>query len=209
MLFRIMTNYAINRMNDDAEEFVMEVFRLFDYKLRNGIYFDIQSNNFTLNNFRDYVFIGLKVKKLKWTDDFIKKYSPHLPEGLRKNEMNLSMAKLYFEKGKMERALELVSKVKADNYVYYVDRARLGMKIFYETGMYAEGYDEAGRLKKYMRNHSEIPASHQTTIKRFIKNYIFILGISQKPKKERIKALRLHKEKTTHEWIKEKVEELV
>ena len=209
MIFRMLINYAINRMNDDAGEFAKEVFKLFDYKLRNGLIYDIQTDNFNINSFRDYVFIGLKVRKLKWTEDFIRRYSAYLPGDRKENELALSMAKVYFEKGNMEKALELANKVKAENFIYYIDKSRLRMKIFFESGMHDDGYVEIDRVKKYVSTHPEIPASHQRTIARFLKNYRFILGLTQKPKKDRREAVRRHKEKTTHEWFKKKIKELV
>ena len=208
-VLKVMTNHCINRMNIGEEEYVAEVFYLFKKKLELGLFDDLKKFTFPLNNFRDYVFIGIKMKDLKWTENFIRKYSHFLPAEQKENELNLSLAKIDFEKGKFEKSLELVNKVNAENYIYYIDKSRLRMKNFFELGMLDEGYEELSKHAQYLKNRPDIPLSHLNTGKQFMNNYKFILKMSGKAKDQRKEMADLDPHTPKKDWFGEKVREMV
>ena len=76
-MYKLMTSYCILRLNQGNVKFRTELFELYNEILKGKFYFDI-NNVFPSNTFRNYVLIGIFLKKKKWTEDFIRKYSPHL-----------------------------------------------------------------------------------------------------------------------------------
>ncbi len=56
--------------------FYYEVLEIVNEKLSSGYFEELKENNLPVNNFRDYVIIGLRVGNLNWFKTFIEKYSP-------------------------------------------------------------------------------------------------------------------------------------
>jgi hypothetical protein len=106
MLYQILINYCIERTNMNDREYYGELFELYNRKLEDGLFQDLQVGNFPINNFRDYVFVALQLGKIDWIRGFIEKYSPELPENIRKDEINLSYGIVYYHESDNKKALE-------------------------------------------------------------------------------------------------------
>jgi hypothetical protein len=186
---------------------------LYNEKLSQGLFADLQKGIYLSNNFRDYVYIGLAIKKPEWVVDLVNKYYNELPEEFREDEIKLYFAKLDISKNNYEKSLLNLNDIKDTNYLVYMDSSTLKLCCYYELGMYEEAYLELDKLKHYIRNHKEIPKVHYSFNAVFIQIYHKLLKIVTEPHKEKDIGY-LEKELyslgvvTKKEWLLEKILEI-
>lgn len=207
--YQQMISYCIIRQNSGIKKFQYELFGLYNEKLEQGLYSEFRVNQFPVNTFRDFVFIGLEIKKYSWVENFIKKYSHELPEEIREDEVNLSNAKLHFSERHFEKAINLLNKVKGGNYIHYNDTGVLKLCCYYELDRIEESYFLLDKLKHYLRNHKEIPKVHLNPVKNFINVYQKIINLKSRPGKSDTgfleNEIRSYNKITKREWLLNKI----
>lgn len=204
--------YSTHRQNMGLKKFKDELFRLYNEKLESGFYSDFSENIYPLNNFRDYVFIGLEVKQKEWVIDFINKYSKYLPDAVRDNEIGLSFSKVSFESRNFEDSLRHIEGIRPTNFLHYFDASMLKLCNYYELDMIEEAYSEIDKFKHYIRSHSEIPKLHKNNSLNFTRFYPLLLKAKTNPDFDEIGALK-NKLKTypsilKRPWLNSKILEL-
>ncbi|MCX6161084.1 MAG: hypothetical protein NTV87_07085 [Ignavibacteriae bacterium] len=70
-----MISRLLDKVNSGKPEFLKELFMLYNIKLKLGLYNELRVIRYPSLAFRDYIIVGLKLKKNKWVENFIKKYS--------------------------------------------------------------------------------------------------------------------------------------
>jgi hypothetical protein len=207
-MYQLMINYCIEQTNRRVIKYYSELFEIYNEKLKQNLFQDLKVGNFPINNFRDYIFVSLKLNKLDWAKWFIENYSQHLASDQRDDEVNLSYAKIMFEKSQFQQSLETVSKVKGENYLHYTDSSMLKMKLFYELSMFEDGFEEIDRFTHYLRNHNEIPKVFNKSISAFAKRYKLLLKAKTDPSEKNIERLMMEKEQfNLYDWFKDKITE--
>ncbi|MBS1517317.1 MAG: hypothetical protein JSS91_04450 [Bacteroidetes bacterium] len=187
--YMIFIYYCTRKQNLGDKKFYPELFKLYNEKLDSGFYSDFKENIYPVNNFRDYVYIGLVIEKPDWVLNFIKKYSHLLPKKIRENEINLSYSKLEFYRKNYAKSLESVLMVKPGNYLHYLDSAMMRMTNFYELDQIEEAYFEIDKLRHYVRNHKEIPKIHRQYNLNFAKIYNNLLKLKTDYNKKNLISL--------------------
>jgi hypothetical protein len=209
--YKKMTNYCILRQNQGVKTFNIELFNLYNEMLKQKIYLD-HKNEFSQTTFRNYVLIGIILRKIKWTENFIKKHSVELPEEIRKDEINLSYSKLFFSLKNYEKSLQYISGLKNLNTLHYSDSAILKLCNYYETGKFEEAYSETDKFRHYIRNHIEMPKIHKEYALNFLKIYKMLLkiktGVNKKDLYQTEDAMKKLKLKSRASWLTEKISEL-
>lgn len=207
--YKTMINYCIIRQNLGIKKFQYELFELYNDKLEQGLYSELRAQMFPVNIFRDYVYIGLQIRRYKWVEDFINRYSKELPKETREDEINLSYAKLYFDNSHFEKSLERIYKVRGINYLHYGDSSVLKLCCYYELGRYEESFFEIDKFRHYLKNHNEIPKIHKDFFSNFLSAYTQIVLKKSKPLKSDLglleKKINQYKEISKKAWLLEKV----
>ena len=202
----------MRKQNKGSKKFQQELFDLYNEKLSQGLYSDLQNPIYVLNNFRDYVYIGLALKKYKWVEDFISKYSKELPAEFRDDEVNLSYAKLYIAYRHFEKSLSNLKEIRTVNYLLYLDSSVFKLCCYYELGKLEEAFLEIDKIRHYLRNHKEIPDVHKEPGLHFVRIYQKLLKANSMP--EKTEAGYLEKEVmrimsiSRKDWLVEKIAEL-
>ena len=213
LFYQLLINYCIERTNKNEPEYYKELFRLYNRKLSEGLFQDLQVGNFPINNFRDYIFVALQLGKLEWIKWFIEKYSIHLPTNVRDDEINLSYGIVYYHESDHRMALEFLNKVAGDNYIHYMDSKYYKLRLYYETESYEEAILEIDNYKHYLRSHKEIPDTFAKPYKIFIKEYNVLLNskLKSKPEEAAILAEQIKAKAITprRRWILNKLNELI
>jgi hypothetical protein len=73
-IFSNMISRLFLKVNSGKPEYLKDVFKLYNIKLKLGLYSELKFIRYPANAFRDYIVVGLRLKKYKWVEDFIKKY---------------------------------------------------------------------------------------------------------------------------------------
>lgn len=210
-LYKKLTNYCILRQNQGIKKFQKELFDLYNEQLKLGHYPE-NKKLFPSTTFRNFVLIGIILKKLKWTEEFIKKYSVFLPEENREDEIKLSYSKLFFSSKNYKRSLEFLSGFKGNHYMYYCDASILKLCTYYETEKYEEAFSEMDKLKHYLRNHTEVPEIQMEYFLNFLRIYHLLIkiktGVNKKDLFELETQMKKKKLRSRENWLEEKISEL-
>jgi hypothetical protein len=212
-IFNHLINFCIRKLNLGFKEYRNDLFELYNEKLDQNLISDLKSTVYLFNYFREYVYIGISLKKYAWVENFISKYSHELPDEMREDETGLSYAKLDLAKGKFERSLKNLLNIKPTYYLLYIDSSLIRLCNHYELKNYEEAFLELDRLKHYLRNHKEIPKVHLTTNGNFVRIYQKLLRYITDPEKNEIgyfeKDVRTMEMVAKKDWLLEKISELV
>ena len=204
-------NRQIDQISLGNHRFLRTVFEIIKKKISAGYDSELRRINYPVNNFRDYVIIGIRVKELDWVKEFIRVYSYVLPEKHRTAEKNLALARVLQAEGNNKDALDLLKRIRIGHYLNYIDRFSIRSRALYETGKYLELHEELERATLYLEKHANIPSA--------IRNgYVSSIGILKhilKYKEGRISRHELkmifRKQKIAHaeSWVSEKLREII
>lgn len=212
-IFSNMISRLFLKVNAGKPEYLKDVFRLYNIKLKLGLYSELKFIRYPANAFRDYIVVGLRLKRYKWVEEFIKKYSCELPEEIRKDEVNMAYARLYFFKGEYQNTIEMLTRGKSSNYLFNLDVSRLKLRIYYEISEFDEAFLEIDRLKHYMKNNiKRIARTVRQYNKEFLDFYNMLLKIKLSPDKNELSYVKqkISESKTlvTKVWFTEKISEM-
>lgn len=210
-VYKYLIYYSANRQNMGEKKFQQELFLLFNEKLKSGFVSDFSENIYPLNNFRDYVFIGIEVNQLEWVRNFIRDYSKYLPEHLRDNEVRISYSKVFFESGEFDKSLEYLENVKPSNFLHYFDTSVTRLCCYYEIGNSEDALSEIDKLRHYIRGHLEVPKIHKIYTSNFTKIYGKLLKARLDPDFEDIEQLNdeilRNSQVSKRKWLIKKITE--
>jgi hypothetical protein len=213
MAYQLLTNYCIEKTNKNEPSYYGELFEIYNQKLDERIFQDLQVGNFPINNFRDYIFVALQLGKISWIKDFISKYSYLLPESVRDDEINLSYGIVYYHESDSAKALEYLNRVAGDNYIHYTDSKYYKLRLYYEKSMYEEAFLEIDNYRQYIRSHKEIPEQFKKNFTAFIREYTKLLKMRTKDDKEAASVLKKEllslPQTGRRKWIISRLEEIV
>lgn len=178
-IYVMFITYCINQTHFNKPEFYKYLFTIINEKLRDGYFSELKENNFPVNNFRDYVFIGLRVGETEWVRDFIKNYSSLLPSRYRKDDVLIAESLIALNEQKFEDALSYLSKVKKKNYLHYTDSSFYKLRAFYELCYFDEALNEVDRIRKYLNTNSEIPSIFINKYSSYLKDIEVLIKYSE------------------------------
>lgn len=156
-VYLLFITYCINQTHFRKPGFYKHLFRIIREKLNDGYFTELTENNFPVNNFRDYVFIGLRVGEIEWVRSFVKNYSHYLPPEYRRDDVLIAEGLIAEKERKYEEALMILNKVRKKNYLHYTDSSFNKLKAYYELRYYVEALVEIERIKKYFKSNKNIP----------------------------------------------------
>ncbi len=174
-IYMMFIYYCTHKQNQGVKKFVNELFALYNEKLKSGYTSDFRANSYPLNNFRDYVLIGLELKEFEWVENFLKEYSDFLPEETRFEEVAISKAKVRVAHSDFGEALKELAGTKPSNFIHYLDISTIRLVCYFELEMIEEAYAEMDKFRHYLRNHKEVPKIHKMYATNFLKFYSLLL----------------------------------
>lgn len=213
MMYQILINYCIDRTNINDRQYYKDLFGLYNRKLNDGLFQDLQVGNFPINNFRDYIFVALQLEKLDWIKWFIEKYSKELPQKVRDDEINLSWGIVYYHEQDYAKALEYLNRVAGDNYIHYSDSKYYKMRLYYETEDFENALMEIDNYKHYHRTHKEIPDTFKRNYKFFLNDFTRLMNVKLKGGREDAELLKhdlINKAQSPRRmWVIRKLDEML
>jgi len=209
--------YMISRYfmisNSGKPEVLKDVFKLYNIKLKIGLYSELNEIRYPSTAYRDYIVVGLKLKKYRWVKDFIEKYSGELPKEIRNDEINMAYARLYLFKKEYDNALKYLNELKTSNYLYLLDASRIKLRIHFDKSNFDDAFLEIDRVKYYIKNNSrKIALSVRKYSLLFIDIYSDLLRLKLNSDKTGIDFLtdKILKNPSlvSKEWFNEKIREM-
>ncbi|HEX2786764.1 MAG TPA: hypothetical protein VHP32_02585 [Ignavibacteria bacterium] len=116
----------------------------------------IMYNKIFAADFNCIVLVGLHLEKYDWLENFIYKYGSYLDKEIRKDLVNLALARLHFRKNDFEKAISFASKVKSSSPIYYVNINFIFGKSFFEQNDIKSLEYILDNLKHYKSRNKQI-----------------------------------------------------
>ena len=184
-------NYCIRRLNAGEESYFREAFELY----RQGIEEKILFINNTIDPylFRNVTSAGLKLKELKWVDDFIHNYKDYLDKQHRENFFKYNLARLRLEQRDYNAAMELLAQTDFDDVLVQMNAKTLLLKIYYELDEFNALESLLESMRTYL-NRKELVGSYRLNYQNIIRYTKKLVRLNPYDKEKREK---LRKELST------------
>ncbi|MFZ1323296.1 MAG: hypothetical protein WAT71_17205 [Ignavibacteria bacterium] len=213
-IFNHLTSYCVNKLvGKDKSDFEKEGLDVYKKMLENNAYSMSESEYMQPLMYRNiYQFCNV-TKDSKWFKIFIDEYSFTLDPEYRKDLSNMAYAYYFFMIKKFEKALEMISGIRGEFFLFKSDLKNLSLKIYYEVGYIEQAYSLVDAHRHFLANSKEISAFHKDAGNKFLKYYNTLLKIKCNQSKEDpglIKSKLIKEEKIASKvWLIEKADELI
>ncbi len=195
-----------------SREDLMEVYEL----MISEATFSVTKKKFIQANlFRNIFYTALLLKRIKWAENFADKYSEFLLPEQRPDMINYTGSMLYFERGKYEEALELVSRINYSFFVFKYDAKILMIKIHYELNSYEPALSLIDSFSHFLANNQNVSKTFKEPFMIFLKYIKELIKLKTKHVKvNKLNVIEVLKKAETMEhfmskkWIIEKLKEL-
>lgn len=213
-LSTILIQYCLskNRVLSTESKYNKELFDIYILIIENEYYKSTYSDFFPVQLFRNIILMGIRLKKYKWTEDFINSKRKKLHPEQRKNMYHYSYAKLYFERGVYRKALTEFNKIILSSSIFKVDIRNMMLKTYYELNLTESAYSLIDSYKHFLRNDKTISVERKSSYRSFVIITQKLLEARETGKKPLLTYIegRLKEKKNIfdRQWLNEKVFEL-
>ena len=192
----------LNISDEEVARETLEWFKYLEKKnillLRNGLIYD--------SLMRTVINHSVKLKEVRFAEEFLNKYAGRLPAESRDNTFNYCMAMIHFGKGEFGKSLECLAKLRGDKLSYKYITKKLYLRIYYELNDYESflyALDTFAHFKKRNKLTNDARAIAFDEFGRNVRS-LFRLRNSY----DKFEAAKLRKEAGDQIWFIEKLDEL-
>jgi hypothetical protein len=209
-----LVNYChfIEPGSEKYDKFNNELFDLYNEMLHNNYYQNKKISYLRNEIYRNMLFLGLQLKKVKWVENFILTYSSRLHKSDKDNMMNLAYAYLFYENGEYMQSWKYFNKIKIDFFIYKYDIKNYALKIYFEMGYFDEALTLCENYKKFLVRNELVSDFDKTRIRNFISYFskLILFKVGQLPLKHFStyrKRLELINDTMSRNWLLQKYDE--
>lgn len=156
LVYAELYNYSKLKYIDGKEYFRKENAEIMKLMLSKKIY-PKEDNYMSINTFINIVSDGLKDKEFKWVEEFIRKYKTQIEPGRRENVNNYCLGLIHYKKREFDKAVTFLSKVKTDDFYFYLSVKNQLLKIFCEKNETELVLNTIDAFKHYLASKDMIP----------------------------------------------------
>lgn len=147
-------NYCIKKINTGQQQFLQEIFELYNTLLERGIIFI--NGELSQWDYKNMVTVGTRLKEFDRTLDLINRYKDHLPEADRENAFNYNLANYYYSNKQYDEALKLLRDVQYTDVYYGLGARSLLLKVYYEAAEFDPLYSLCDSFKIYLKRNDQV-----------------------------------------------------
>jgi hypothetical protein len=133
-----------------------EEFEIFKKMFEHDAYSVSEKEFLSVLLYRNIMNMAISLGEYDWFENFIKDFTPKLKSEFRENMENLARANLFFENGKFEEALQCISKIPYDVFIYKVDIKNLMLRIYYELDLFEAAFSMINAFRNFLATTDEI-----------------------------------------------------
>lgn len=208
--FNFLIDFNAYKQNLGKGSAGKELFSLINMKIESGLFAE-EITIETSSLFMVSVMIALPLNKFEWTEKFIEKYGPYLPENTRDNSIFLSKAFLEFHKNNFTSCEKYSEMVYRSDPFFYVNATKLKLQSCYELNKSEECYVVLKRFNEYLRKHKDSEDIHIRFAKEYCSGFSLLIKFKENPtEKNHVKISMEIKNKKliTEDWFTDKISEL-
>lgn len=207
IIYKILSNYAVERSEKGMTEFQKEILSL---------NLEIIKKNLVEQYISPFLFVNiitlsLKFKRIRQLDKFIKENSDRLNPEIKDTVLSYCNSYLAFYQKNYDYALSHLSKINFDHYQLRFQIKNLTLKIYYEQNQFESVFSLIDSYKHILKRETAIPESIRKTISAFLK-FINVLSELKSGKKKSEKVILLKEifssQPAEKSWLLEKINEL-
>jgi len=208
-----LINYCMLGITAGKEKYFAKMNVLYKFALENNLYF--QRNKYLLPFlFNNIVKNILYTGDTKWAFKFISEYKSRVLPEYRKDVVNVSYARYYFEIKEFDAALRHINKIAPQNVTLKFEVLTLFLKIFYELNYTESVYSYIDSLKHFVKNNKAVLPEHFMMQANYLTKYMRkLMDAKEKKDKKEIDYLRKEIQRidkfglTNRKWILQKFED--
>ena len=153
----------------------------------------------------------LHVGAFDWVEQFIQKFTGHLPEARQENALAYNLAKVYFHQAEYEKVIGQLREVEYQSLAYALGSKMMLLRTYYELGEFLALDSLAESFRIYLRRKREISRDVRQQYMNVLR---FVRKLSRLDPRDQAAIGRTRKEVeecnalAAKKWVLEKVEEL-
>jgi len=204
-LYLYATNYCIQRMNKNAQQYAGEALDFY----KEGLIDDVLLPDGILPHitFSNIVTMSLVTEDYEFAEEFIENYRKSLAPEYRKSIYSFNLARLLYQRKEFDEALPLLqSEVYRDLLLNLLTKT-LTAKIFFESGEYDVLYSHLDAMQQFIRR-KKVMGYHQDNFQNFIsflKRIIEIPDFEKENRRDLKRDIEEVKAVAERRWLLEQV----
>lgn len=208
-IYESSINYCVKRINTGSQNYLEELFQLYQYGLEHKIM--LTKNEISPTSFRNICFIGVRLNKYDWTENFIQSHKHQLNSKYRQNAVTFNLARLNIYRKDYHKVIEYLREVTFDDVVYELSSRAIQVVAYYELDEIDALSAYLSSFKTFLRRNSKIPERRKNNYSRMIEFTQKLIRLAPHMTKE-IKKLEEEIQGSENfsdkKWILEKLKEL-
>lgn len=165
-LYFYAINYAIRKVNLGEQEFLKELFSLYNEALGAGLL--LENNQLSPWTYKNLIGVALRLREFEWAEKFIKEKNKLLAPEFRENALHYNLAELYYYKHDFERAMKHLNKVEFSDIYYSLDAKKMMMKIYFEQNDINPLLSLIASFRIFIRRNKSVSESNKLAYNNFI-----------------------------------------
>lgn len=211
-LLVVLESCCVTKLSGNKSGFYEHLMELYEFMLSENLYTHREKDFIQTNLFRNIFFVAVTLKKYQWAEKFINDYIDKLIPGQRPSMKHFACALLDFERGRFENALEEITKVDFEFFVFKFDVKVLMLKIYYEVKSYEPALSLIDSFNHFLVNNKSIYKRERERFGNFAGYLKVLIKISNGSSRTDIHDLKNKITDSTavigKRWLLEKVEQL-
>ncbi len=214
-LFAKLSGYCILKreaLEPNDLRYEGELFDIYKKMLVDKFYQTEASKYMPVDLYRNIIIQAVKMKELRWLEEFIEEYGRQIHPRRKADIINYSYAFLRFEQGNFPEALNWLSKIRMEEFSYHLDIRSLYIMTYYELGELDSALSAAQAFTKYLKGNTMVNEEKRAASENLCKYVIKLINYHNTNSKTDLSTLtlRLNKCKTVNSkiWLQSKVQSL-
>ena len=162
--FSRLIRYCKNKSADKklSGKYDNELLQLHNYVLTNKYYRSSMTKYLPVELFRTVLHLSLKLKKYKWTEEFINSFTKELHPDRIKNMTYYSKVELYFSKKSFPEVLKNLHNIELNHFMLKVDLRNLFLMTYYELYEFESALSLIDSYKHFLKTDNTLSKKEKT-----------------------------------------------
>ena len=204
----MLSNFLIRHIRG-SEEFEREFFGLLKHMLKTGAY-NLNGSVMVFGMFDNIISSAIANGAISWVEEFIEQYKDMLAPESRENTLNYAYARLEFEKGNFDRALEFAAKVKDEYSRQKIKIKLILIQIFFEKGEYRAAASGLDAFRHFLPKTQDLNPQVKEDYILFTKLVTKLVKLRKEhsaPQLEALERKTMSSQPIARRWLLAKIEE--
>ncbi|MCC7464811.1 MAG: hypothetical protein IT261_00995 [Saprospiraceae bacterium] len=165
-VYLIGVNFCIHRINLRQEQFLREVFELYQSGLESGVF--LEQGQITRLTYTNIAFAAMRLREFDWVLQYLNNYREHLPESQRQGAYAFNLARYYCEKGDYKQAMPLLLAMDFDDVLHNLAAKAMLAKMYWETGEMVALDSLLASFSAYLRRKRQLSEQQRQAYRNFV-----------------------------------------